>query len=53
MGPSSDPAAYLFGPFDRLHSDYFALIEKRNMAVLAEVKQGRVMAEQLHARHPD
>jgi hypothetical protein len=36
-----------------LHSDYLALIEKRNMAALSEVKQGRVMAEQLLARHPD
>jgi hypothetical protein len=36
-----------------LHSDYLALIEKRNMAALSEVKQGRVMAERLLARHPD
>jgi hypothetical protein len=36
-----------------LHSDYLALIEKRSMAALSEVKQGRVMAEQLLARHPD
>jgi hypothetical protein len=36
-----------------LHSDYLALIEKRSMAALSEVKQGRVMAEQLLAQHPD
>ena len=36
-----------------LHSDYLALIEKRSMAALSEIKQGRAVAEQLLARHPD
>ena len=36
-----------------LHSDYLALIEKRNIAALSEVKQSRIMAEKLLARHPD
>ncbi len=36
-----------------LHSDYLALIEKRSMAALSEIKQGRTIAEQLLARHPD
>ncbi|HVW86021.1 MAG TPA: hypothetical protein VHB50_15135 [Bryobacteraceae bacterium] len=36
-----------------LHADYLALIEKRNFAALAEVKQARLLAEQLLARHPD
>lgn len=36
-----------------LHSDYLALIEKRNMAALAEVKQSRVLAEKLLASHPE
>jgi hypothetical protein len=36
-----------------LHSDYLALIEKRNLAALSEVKQSRVLAEQLLSRHPE
>ena len=36
-----------------LHADYLALIEKRNMAALSEVKQGRMIAERLLAKHPD
>lgn len=36
-----------------LHSDYLALIEKRYMASLSEMKAGRAMAEGLLARHPD
>jgi len=36
-----------------LHSDYLALIEKRNMAALTEVKQSRTLAEKLLAGHPD
>jgi hypothetical protein len=36
-----------------LHADYLALIEKRQMAGLSEVKQGRQMAEKLLARHPE
>jgi hypothetical protein len=36
-----------------LHADYLALIEKRQMAGLAEVKQSRQLAEKLLAKHPD
>ena len=36
-----------------LHADYLALIEKRQMAGLAEVKQSRQIAEKLLAKHPD
>jgi hypothetical protein len=36
-----------------LHADYLALIEKRQMAGLAEVKQSRQVAEKLLAKHPD
>ena len=35
-----------------LHADYLALIEKRNMAALTEVKQSRGLAESLIAKHP-
>lgn len=36
-----------------LHADYTALIEKRYLASLEEVKQGRTKAEQLIAKYPD
>ena len=36
-----------------LHSDYLALIEKRYVPALREMKAGRELAEQLLARHPD
>lgn len=36
-----------------LHSDYLALIEKRNLAALSEVKQSRAVAAQLLSRHPE
>jgi hypothetical protein len=36
-----------------LHSDYLALIEKRNLAALSEVKQSRALASQLLSRHPE
>ncbi len=36
-----------------LHADYLALVEKKNMAALTEVKQSRALAEQLLAKHPD
>lgn len=36
-----------------LHADYLALIEKRNFAALSELKQSRVLAESLIAKHPD
>ena len=35
-----------------LHADYLALIEKRNFAALAEIKQSRGLAEGLLATHP-
>jgi len=36
-----------------LHADYLALVEKRNMAALSEVKEGRAVAEDVLAKHPD
>jgi hypothetical protein len=36
-----------------LQADYTALIEKRGLAALAEVKQSRQIAEKLLAKHPD
>ena len=36
-----------------LQSDYLALIEKRNLAALSEIKQGRQIALRLLAAHPD
>ncbi len=36
-----------------LHSDYLALIEKRHVAALSEVKQSRAIAERLLAKHPE
>lgn len=36
-----------------LFADYLALIEKRNMAALTEIKQSRTRAEALLERHPD
>ncbi len=36
-----------------LHADYLALIEKRNLAALTEVKEARVEADKLLAAHPD
>ncbi len=35
-----------------LHADYLALIEKRNLPALSEVKQSRALAESLIAKHP-
>jgi hypothetical protein len=35
-----------------LHTDYIGFIQKRNMAALSEMKQGRVLAESMIARHP-
>jgi hypothetical protein len=35
-----------------LHSNYLAMIEKRNLAALSEVKQSRVFAERLLAKDP-
>ena len=35
-----------------LRSDYMALIDKRNLAALSEIKQGRVMADRLLAADP-
>jgi hypothetical protein len=36
-----------------LHADYLALVEKRNIAALSEVKTSRSLAEQLLAKHPE
>ncbi|MES1262464.1 MAG: hypothetical protein ABUS49_12085, partial [Acidobacteriota bacterium] len=36
-----------------LRADYTALIEKRGLAALADVKQSRQIAEKLLAKHPD
>jgi hypothetical protein len=36
-----------------LHADYLALIEKKNLSALSEVKQSRTLAEKLLAAHPD
>lgn len=36
-----------------LHADYLALIEKRQMAGLVEVKQSRQLAEKLLGKHPE
>ena len=36
-----------------LHADYLALIQKRELAALAEIKQARVQAESLLAVQPD
>jgi hypothetical protein len=36
-----------------LHADYLALVEKRNLMSLAEVKAGRILAEKLIASDPD
>jgi hypothetical protein len=49
-----DDAAAQFAATMRLglHSDYLALIEKRNLAALSEVKQSRTIAERLLEEHP-
>ena len=36
-----------------LHADYLALVEKRYLASLSEVKEGRAQAARLLAAHPD
>src|SRR5581483_6951647 len=36
-----------------LHSDYLALIDKKYMASLGEMKTGRALAEKLVAEHPE
>jgi hypothetical protein len=36
-----------------LHADYLALIEKRNLTALSEVKESRMLAEKLLAVHPE
>jgi hypothetical protein len=36
-----------------LHADYLALVEKSNLAALAEVKRSRAIAGQLLAKHPE
>ena len=55
MKTSPDDPDSLFASCLRLglHSDYLALIEKRNVAALSEIKESRLVAERLLARHPD
>jgi hypothetical protein len=55
LGRSPDDETALFATVLRLglHADYTALIEKRYLASLDEVKQGRSKAEQLLSKHPD
>lgn len=36
-----------------LHADYLALIDKQEMAALAEMKKGRQLAQNLLSQHPD
>lgn len=36
-----------------LHADYLALIEKRNLAALSEIKQARQLADKLLLAHPN
>ncbi len=36
-----------------LHADYLALVQKRELAALKEIKQSRQIAEQLVAAHPE
>ncbi len=36
-----------------IHADYLALIEKKNLAALSEVKQSRTLAEKLLVIHPE
>lgn len=52
---SPDDETALFATVLRLglHADYTALIEKRYLASLDEVKQARTKAEYLLAKHPD
>ena len=52
---SADDERALFATVLRLglEADYMALIEKRYLASLDDVKQGRSKAEQLLAKHPD
>jgi hypothetical protein len=52
---SPDDESALFATVLRLglHADYTALIEKRYLASLDEVKQAQAKAEYLLARHPD
>src|SRR5205823_3844822 len=52
---SPDDEKALFATVLRLalQADYTALIEKRYLASLREVKEARMKAEQLLAKHPD
>ncbi|MEO8658501.1 MAG: hypothetical protein ABI693_08530 [Bryobacteraceae bacterium] len=36
-----------------LHSDYLALVEKKNLAALSEVKESRTLAEKMLREHPE
>jgi hypothetical protein len=50
----NDPDAMLASTMDLgLHANYLAMIERRNLAALTEVKQSRILAQKLLAIHPD
>jgi len=51
--PDSAAAMFAMVLCRGLHSDYMALIEKRYLPSLREMKAGRELAEQLLARHPE
>lgn len=50
----NDPDAMLAATMGLgLHANYLAMIEKKNLPALSEVKQSRALAEKLLAVHPD
>jgi len=50
----TDPDAMLASTMSLgLHANYLAMIEKKNLAALSEVKQSTALAEKLLAAHPD
>ncbi len=52
--PGTDADAQFAVVLDHgLRSDYLALVERRQVAALREIKQGRGVAERLLAAHPD
>ena len=51
--PANPDALFTMAMVDGLHADYIALIERRDLAALTYVKQGRVTAEKLLAAHPN
>ena len=50
----NDPDAMLASTMDLgLHANYLAMIERKHVAALTEVKQSRILAQRLLAVHPD